>query len=109
MFKDQAGGAPDIVVGLCVGGDEWDPFAVLSKELNITMSAFFNMHEFAVAIDTLASLGPFRPQALITQRIDLPNVPTTFFKTVDASQMRCVYATLRCANVCCLGGANLII
>lgn len=102
-FAEQAGGAPDIVfecvgkkglidfacqlarvhgtvvgVGLCVGGDEWDPFAVLSKELTIVMSAFFNMKEFEVAIDVLATEGQFRPQALITERIDLGSVPGTF-------------------------------
>ena len=102
-FADQAGGPPDIVfecvgkkglidfacglarvhgtvvgVGLCVGGDEWDPFAVLSKELTIVMSAFFNMHEFETAIDVLATDGQYRPQALITERIGLGGVPETF-------------------------------
>jgi threonine dehydrogenase-like Zn-dependent dehydrogenase len=102
-FADQAGGPPDIVfecvgkkglidfacqvarvhgtvvgVGLCVGGDAWDPFAVLSKELTIVMSAFFNMHEFETAIDVLATDGQYRPQALITERIGLGGVPETF-------------------------------
>jgi len=102
-FADQAGGEPDIVfecvgkkglidfacqmvrvhgtvvgVGLCVGGDEWDPFAALSKELTIVMSAFFNMREFETAIDVLATSGQFRPQALITDRIDLGSLPETF-------------------------------
>lgn len=102
-FAAQAGGPPDIVfecvgkrglidfacqlsrvhgtvvgVGLCVGGDEWDPFAVLSKELTIVMSAFFNMHEFEAAIDALATDGQFRPQALITEKIDFGRVPGTF-------------------------------
>ena len=102
-FAEEAGGPPDIVfecvgkkglidfacqlarihgtvvgVGLCVGGDEWDPFAVLSKELTIVMSAFFNMREFEIAIDVLATEGTYRPQALITERIDLSGVPATF-------------------------------
>ncbi|WP_163269382.1 zinc-dependent alcohol dehydrogenase [Chelativorans alearense] len=102
-FQDMAGGPPDIVfecvgkkglidfscrlarvhgtvvgVGLCVGGDEWDPFAVLSKELTIVMAAFFDMHEFALALDALASQGPFRPQNLITDRIGLSDVPEAF-------------------------------
>ena len=100
---EACGGAPDIVfecvgkkglidfacqlvrvqgkvvgVGLCVGGDEWDPFAALSKELTIVMSAFFNMREFETAIDVLATEGQFRPQALITDRIDLGSLPGTF-------------------------------
>lgn len=102
-FADIAGGPPDIVfecvgkkglidfscrlarvhgtvvgVGLCVGGDEWDPFAVLSKELTIVMAAFFDMHEFVLALDALASQGPFRPQSLITDRIGLAGVPDAF-------------------------------
>jgi len=102
-FRQRAGGPPDIVfecvgkkglidfacqqvrvhgtvvgVGLCVGGDEWDPFAVLSKELTIVMAAFFNMHEFAVAIDALAAGGRYRPQALITDCVGLQDVPGSF-------------------------------
>lgn len=101
-FEAQAGGAPDIVfecvgkrgliaqsiglvrvhgtvvgVGLCVGGDTWDPFAALSKEVRITMSAFFSMPEFATAIDALGS-GRFRPQALITDRVRFGQVPEIF-------------------------------
>ena len=64
-------------VGLCVGGDRWDPFAALSKEVTITMSVFFDMHEFATAIEALGP-GRFRPQALITDRIGFGRVPDTF-------------------------------
>ena len=54
-------------VGLCVGGDEWDPFAALSKEIQVVFSAFFTMSEFETAIDALGP-GRFRPQALITEQ-----------------------------------------
>lgn len=64
-------------VGLCVGGDQWDPFAALSKEVTIIMSAFFNMHEFAAAIDALAG-GMFNPLTLVTDRVPLSSVPETF-------------------------------
>ena len=102
VFLAQAGGAPDIVfecvgkrglidqairlvrvhgtvvgVGLCVGGDTWDPFAALSKEVRIFMSAFFSMPEFDTAIDALGP-GRFRPQALITDRVGFGRVPETF-------------------------------
>ena len=102
-FERQAGSAPDIVfecvgkkglinfacelvrlqgkvvgIGLCVGGDEWDPFVALNKEVTIVMAAFFNMAEFAVAIDALATFETFRPQALITDTIGLGHVPETF-------------------------------
>lgn len=64
-------------VGLCVGGDYWDSFAALHKEVTIRMSAFFDMHEFEAALDALRG-GPFRPQALITDRIGLAEVPVGF-------------------------------
>lgn len=67
------------VVGvvLCVGGDAWDAFRALSKEVTIVMSAFFTMHEFSTAVDALG-VGMFRPQALISDRIGLGDVPATF-------------------------------
>ena len=61
-------------VGLCVGGDEWDPFAALSKEIQIVFAVFFTMAEFATAIDALGP-GRFRPQALITERISFGETP----------------------------------
>jgi threonine dehydrogenase-like Zn-dependent dehydrogenase len=66
-----------VAVGLCVGGDEWDPFAALSKEITIVFAVFFTMAEFATAIDALGP-GRFRPQALITDRIGFAAVPDTF-------------------------------
>lgn len=101
-FDAQTGGAPDIVfecvgkrglidfacrlvrvhgtvvgVGLCVGGDEWDPFAALSKEIRLIFAVFFNMAEFEAALEALGP-GRFRPQALITGRIGFGAVPDTF-------------------------------
>lgn len=66
-----------IAVGLCVGGDEWDPFAVIHKEIEVVFAVFFNMAEFATALETLGP-GRFRPQALITDRINFGRVPDTF-------------------------------
>ncbi|MEI5678531.1 alcohol dehydrogenase catalytic domain-containing protein [Mesorhizobium sp. CGMCC 1.15528] len=101
-FSELAGGEPDIVfecvgkrglidlacrlvrhhgtvvaVGLCVGGDEWDPFAALSKEIQIVFAVFFSMAEFETA---LRALGPsdYRPQALVTGRIGFIDIPDTF-------------------------------
>lgn len=101
-FAAQAGGAPDVVfecvgkkglidfaislvrahgkvvaVGLCVGGDQWDPFAAIHKEPEIIFAVFFNMAEFAMALDALGP-GRFRPQALITDRIGFAAVPEVF-------------------------------
>ncbi|PZO79504.1 MAG: Zn-dependent alcohol dehydrogenase [Mesorhizobium amorphae] len=101
-FRSETGAAPDIVfecvgkrglldaacrlvrpqgrvvgVGLCVGGDEWDPFAALSKEIELRFAVFFTMAEFAAAIEALGP-GRFRPQALITGRVGLAEVPDAF-------------------------------
>lgn len=101
-FQHQTGAPPDIVfecvgkrglidfacrlvrvhgtvvgVGLCVGGDEWDPFAALSKEIRVVFAAFFGMSEFEMALEALGP-GKFRPQALITGRIGFGEVPETF-------------------------------
>ena len=102
-LAEACGGAPDIVfecvgkrgllgaaiaavrlqgtvvgVGLCVGGDSWDPFVALNKEVSLPFSAFFHQrNEFGVALDALRG-GPFAPQALITDRIDLSPVPQIF-------------------------------
>ena len=101
-FRTLTGGSPDIVfecvgkrglidfacrlvrthgtvvgVGLCVGGDDWDPFAALSKEIKVVFAVFFNMAEFETALGALGP-GRFRPQALITDRIGFGDVPETF-------------------------------
>ncbi|PSJ59579.1 zinc-dependent alcohol dehydrogenase [Kumtagia ephedrae] len=64
-------------VGLCVGGDTWDPFAALSKEIQVVFAAFFSMAEFEAALYALGP-GQFRPQALVTERIDFGRIPETF-------------------------------
>jgi threonine dehydrogenase-like Zn-dependent dehydrogenase len=101
-FRVKAGGEPDIVfecvgkrglldfacrlvrthgtvvgVGLCVGGDDWDPFAALSKEIRLIFAVFFNMAEFETALGALGP-GRYRPQALISGRIGFSDVPETF-------------------------------
>jgi threonine dehydrogenase-like Zn-dependent dehydrogenase len=102
-FATVAGGPPDIVfecvgkpglidfcarlprlqgrmvaVGLCVGGDQWDPFAIMHREVEIIFAAFFNMAEFQAALDALAEDGRFRPQALVTDTIGFETVPEVF-------------------------------
>ncbi|MFT3975196.1 MAG: alcohol dehydrogenase catalytic domain-containing protein [Amaricoccus sp.] len=100
-LADACGGAPDIVfecvgkrgllqaaaeavrlqgkvvgVGLCIGGDTWDPFIALSKEIDLLFSVFFHQgREFAVALDAL--IGGV-PQGIVTDRIDLSPVPQIF-------------------------------
>ena len=63
-------------VGLCVGGDEWDPFVALSKEIDLIFAVFFHQkNEFGVALNALIT---GIPQALITDRIGLSPVPQVF-------------------------------
>lgn len=63
-------------IGLCIGGDEWDPFTALSKEIDLIFSVFFHQrNEFGVALDALSS---GIPQHLITDRIGLSPVPQVF-------------------------------
>lgn len=102
-LADLCGGAPDIVfecvgkrgllqaacqavrlqgkvigVGLCIGGDDWDPFVALSKEIDLIFSVFFHQrNEFGMALDALAA-RPFAPQAIVTDRIGLSQVPQVF-------------------------------
>ncbi|NTT88050.1 zinc-dependent alcohol dehydrogenase [Tabrizicola fusiformis] len=65
-----------IGVGLCIGGDEWDPFVALSKEIDLIFTVFFHQrNEFGVALDALTS---GIPQHLITDRIGLSPVPQVF-------------------------------
>ncbi len=65
------------VLGLCVGTDRMDSFRAISKEVNVVMSVFFNMHEFSNAIDALDS-GRFAPQLLISDTVSLDTAPTAF-------------------------------
>lgn len=65
-----------IAVGLCIGGDTWDPFVALSKEIDLIFTVFFHQgNEFGVALDALAS---GLPQQLVTDRIGLSKVPQVF-------------------------------
>lgn len=54
-----------------------DSFRAISKEVDILMSVFFDMHEFGRAIETLAK-GQYPPQRLISDTIGLDSVPTVF-------------------------------
>ncbi|TGD42606.1 Zn-dependent alcohol dehydrogenase [Pseudotabrizicola sediminis] len=63
-------------VGLCVGGDEWDPFIALTKEIDLIFAVFFHQrNEFGVALDALAG---GLPQQIVTDRIGLTQVPQVF-------------------------------
>jgi len=66
-----------VVLGLCTVRDHMDSFRAISKEVKIIMSVFFNMHEFATAIDALDS-GRYAPQNLISETVSLSTMPGAF-------------------------------
>lgn len=66
-----------VVLGLCTARDHLDSFRAISKEVNVIMSVFFDMHEFAAAIDALDS-GRYAPQNLISETISLNDLPRVF-------------------------------
>lgn len=66
-----------VVLGLCTAPDHLDSFRAISKEVTIVMSVFFNMHEFANAIDALDT-GRFAPQNLISDVVGLQAMPVAF-------------------------------
>ena len=65
------------VLGLCTGTDKLDSFRAISKEVNVVMSVFFNMHEFATSIDALDS-GRYAPQHLVSDVVTLTEAPSAF-------------------------------
>ncbi len=65
------------VLGLCTGTDRLDSFRAISKEVNVIMSVFFDMHEFATAIDALDT-GRYAPQNLVSDTVSLRQAPTAF-------------------------------
>ncbi|NYG35003.1 alcohol dehydrogenase catalytic domain-containing protein [Sphaerotilus montanus] len=66
-----------LVLGLCTAQDHFDAFRAISKEVRITMSVFFSMREFEIAIDALDQ-GHRAPQALISETIALADLPVAF-------------------------------
>lgn len=65
-----------IGVGLCIGGDHWDPFIALSKEIDLLFAVFFHQRqEFGRALQALAS---GIPQNLISARIGLAAAAQVF-------------------------------
>ena len=66
-----------VVLGLCTGTDELDSFRAISKEVEITMSVFFSMPEFEMAIEALDA-GQYAPQHLISDTVGLSALPQAF-------------------------------
>lgn len=68
-----------VVLGLCTAPDHMDSFRAISKEVDITMSVFFSMPEFEMAIRALDA-GLYAPQHLISHTVPLSQMPEAFEK-----------------------------
>jgi len=76
-----------LMLGLCTFPDTFVPFEVLSKELTIQTSAFFDQNEYETALDVLAS-GILAPRQLITEKVALHDVPS-MFEHLKSSHQHC--------------------
>ena len=66
-----------VMLGLCTALDSFVPFQAVSKEVTFVASAFFNMHEFQMALDALdGGLAP--PTAMVTETVSLAEMPPAF-------------------------------
>jgi len=76
-----------LMLGLCTYPDTFVPFEVLSKELCIQTSAFFDQTEYETALDVLAS-GILEPRLLITDKVALEELPP-MFEQLKSSHQHC--------------------
>jgi len=76
-----------LMLGLCTFPDTFVPFEVLSKELCIQTSAFFDQNEYETALDVLAS-GILEPRLLVTEKVALEDVPP-MFEQLKSSHQHC--------------------
>ena len=66
-----------VVLGLCTPPDTFMPFQFVSKEVTLQASAFYEVGEFEVAADVLDK-DPETPRAMVTDVVDLTNMPAMF-------------------------------
>jgi len=76
-----------LMLGLCTFPDTFIPFELLSKELCIQTSAFFDQKEYETALDVLAS-GILEPRLLITDKVALEELPP-MFEQLKSSHQHC--------------------
>src|SRR3954447_12993124 len=66
-----------VILGLCTSADSFVPFRAVSKEVKFITSAFFNLHEYQTALDTLDG-GSSAARLLITDTVPLTELPVVF-------------------------------
>jgi (R,R)-butanediol dehydrogenase/meso-butanediol dehydrogenase/diacetyl reductase len=66
-----------VVVGLCTQPDHFQPFTLVSKEVRIQPSAFYEVRDFETTLDVLDA-GVTTPEAMITDHVSLTALPDAF-------------------------------
>ena len=66
-----------VVLGLCAVEDPWRPTTALFKEARIAFSYLYSRDEFRMCLETIAT-RPSEVRHLVTDRISLDALPTTF-------------------------------
>jgi (R,R)-butanediol dehydrogenase/meso-butanediol dehydrogenase/diacetyl reductase len=66
-----------VVLGLCTPPDTFMPFQLVTKEVTLQASAFYEVREFEVAADVM-SRDADTPRAMVTDIVDLPQMPAMF-------------------------------
>jgi (R,R)-butanediol dehydrogenase/meso-butanediol dehydrogenase/diacetyl reductase len=66
-----------VVLGLCTHPDTIMPFPLVSKELRIQASAFYELRDFEIAADVLDHDGD-APRAMVTDVVGLDAMPAAF-------------------------------
>lgn len=66
-----------VVLGLCASPDTFVPFAAVAKEARIQPSAFWEIRDFEIAIDTLDA-GAVAPRHMVTDTVPLGDMAAAF-------------------------------
>ena len=66
-----------VVLGGCMRPDAITPSAAMNKEIDIHFSMAYDVHDFQVTVDALAS-SSFDPTQLVTHRVDFAGFPDAY-------------------------------
>jgi (R,R)-butanediol dehydrogenase/meso-butanediol dehydrogenase/diacetyl reductase len=71
-----------VVVGVCIGPDQFQPMTAVLKELELRFALAYERRDFERTVDRIER-GALRPGALVTDRIGLDGVPAAFEALAD--------------------------
>jgi len=66
-----------VVAGLCTQPDTFNPFFLVSKEVRVQPSAFYDVRDFETTLDLFDS-GVLVPHQMITDEVGLDAMPAAF-------------------------------